>query len=176
MRLTMLALSLAAAACSGQLNSPTSPAPGAGNLSAASARAATGLPFKGSFTGSSSATFVPPITLRITGILEGTATQLGRFTAATVDNVDTTNNTATGTYTFTAADGAQLRATTVGVENEFVPPNISEVTIAATIVGGTGRFEAATGRFMVRITEVIDFITNTATRSGSFEGQLNLNN
>jgi hypothetical protein len=53
--------------------------------------------------------------------------------AASEDRVNTTNNTATGTFDFTAADGDGLWTTTVGAENEFVPPNVSKVTAAATI-------------------------------------------
>src|SRR5688572_30453115 len=146
MRITVVVLCLAAAACTGQSNSPTSPLPGIGQ-SGSSATAGTALPFGGTFTRRSNAVFVPPVTLRISGTEEGTATHLGRFAATTVANVDTTNNTATGTYVFTAANGDRLFATHVGVEDSFVPPNISNVTLRGTITGGTGRFAGATGTF-----------------------------
>jgi hypothetical protein len=48
------------------------------------------------------------------------------------------------------------------------------VTLAATIVGGTGRFAGATGGLTIRFTETIDFATNSATGSGTIEGLLNL--
>jgi hypothetical protein len=110
----------------------------------------------------------------ITGTEAGTATHLGRFTATSEDRVNTTNNTATGSFNFTAANGDRLWTTTVGTENEFVPPNVSKVTFAATIVGGTGRFAGASGQLTIRITQIIDFATNSATGSGTIEGQLNL--
>jgi hypothetical protein len=89
--------------------------------------------------------------------------------------VNTTNNTGTGTVNFTAANGDQLFTRTVGVETAFTPPNISQVTLTATIVGGTGRFQSATGTFSIELTETIDFATGSATGSGSFEGKLTLN-
>jgi hypothetical protein len=136
--------------------------------------AGTELPFQGSFTLKSHSTFEPPITLVIIGTEEGTATHLGRFTAASEDRVNTTNNTASGTFDFTAADGDRLWTTTVGVEDEFVPPNVSKVTAAATIVGGTGRFTGASGHLTIHSTQIIDFATNSATGSGTIEGTLNL--
>jgi hypothetical protein len=44
------------------------------------------------------------------------------------------------------------------------------VTANATILGGTGRFVGATGTFTIWITDTIDFATNSATGTGSFEG------
>jgi hypothetical protein len=89
--------------------------------------------------------------------------------------VDTTNNTSTGTFRLTAANGDQLFTETAGRETEFIPPNISKVTLNARIVEGTGRFAGATGTFTVQRTEAIDFAASSATGSGSFEGHLNLN-
>ena len=185
MRWTIVSLcALMMAACSGQsLNSPTSPtgAMGAPNPSLGTAGVGrtqalggTELPFQGSFTLQSHSTFEPPITLVIIGTEGGNATHLGRFTATSEDRVNTTNNTATGTFNFTAASGDQLWTTTAGAENEFVPPNVSKVTTAATIVGGTGRFAGASGHLTIRTTQTIDFATNSATGSGTIEGQLNL--
>ena len=182
MRLGIVSLCVMAAACSGQgLNAPTSPSVVTATRQEASgsrqtqAQRGTELPFAGSFTRESSAAFEPPITLVITGTQTGTATHLGRFTATSIDRVDTVTNTGTGTLTLTAANGDQLFATTVGAESSFIPPNISNVTQAATIVGGTGRFADATGTFTINITETIDFATNSATGSGSFEGRISLN-
>jgi hypothetical protein len=170
MRWAIVGLCVLAAACSGQGLSPTSP-----SATQLQAQAGTELPFQGSFTRESFAVFEPPITLVITGTATGTATQLGRFTGTSVNRVNTTNNTATGTFNLTAANGDQLLTTINGVENEFVPPNVSKVTLNARIVGGTGRFAGATGAFTIRITEAIDFVANTATGSGSFDGTISLN-
>ena len=179
MRWIVVSLCVLAAGCSQGLNSPTSPTAAAavagaslGQLNVSSNAAS--LPLRGSFTRASSSTFEPPVTLVISGNATGTSTLLGRFTATSVDRVDTTNNTGVGTFDLTAANGDQILATTVGVENSFVPPNISTVTLAATIVGGTGRFAGATGTFTIQLTEVIDFATNSATGSGTFEGEIKL--
>ena len=171
MRWAVVVLCIVAAACSGQGSLPTSPS-ATGPLQA---QPGTELPFQGTFTRQSFAVFEPPITLVITGTQTGTATHLGRFTAASVDRVNTTNNTGTGTFNFTAANGDQLLTTTNGAENEFVPPNVSKVTVNATIVGGTGRFAGAGGAITLRITETIDFVTNRSTGSGTFEGSISLN-
>lgn len=185
MRWTIVGLSLLAAACGSQgLNSPTSPtsaASGAGLSTAApgvnqtQAREGMDLPFHGSFTRESHSSFEPPITLVIVGKQTGTATHVGKLTADSVDRVNTTNNTSTGAYNFTAANGDQLFTETDGVETQFIAPNISKVTLNARIVGGTGRFERATGTFVIHLTEAIDFAASSATGSGSFDGHINLN-
>lgn len=135
----------------------------------------TGLPFRGSYTINTNAVFTPPSTLTIDGTATGAASHLGRFTATTVDVVNTTTATSTGTYTLTAANGDQLFATTAGGEDQFIPPNVSHVTLVATIVGGTGRFASATGTFTIRFVSVLDFATATSSGSGAFDGRINLN-
>jgi hypothetical protein len=92
-----------------------------------------------------------------------------------VDVVDTTTAVSTGTFNLTAANGDQLFTTTTGGEDEFIPPNVSRVTLVATIVGGTGRFDAATGTVTLHQIGVIDFATATSSGSGSFEGHISLN-
>ena len=79
------------------------------------------------------------------GTAEGTATHLGRFTGNVTAEVNP-DNTATGTFTFTAANGDQLSGTFVG-EGVFIPPNTARITEVATIENGTGRFAGATGTF-----------------------------
>ena len=181
MRPIVLSMCVFAAACSDQaLNSPTSPASAAGAPAQTQAQHATQLPFRGSFTGGSIGEVncpptCPPTTLRITGNVEGTATHLGRFTATSVDVVNMATTRSTGTFDLTAANGDQLFTTTTGVEDEFIPPNISHVTTDAMIVGGTGKFVAATGTFAIRRITTIDFAAGTASESGSFEGQIDLN-
>jgi len=191
MRAIVLSISVFAAACSGQVpGSPTSPTGTTATLTrteqpggSAETRAqnGTGLPFHGTFTGHSSSAVdcppaCPPSTLTISGTVEGRATHLGSFSAAFVDVVNLATKTGTGTLDFTAANGDRLLTTTTGGEDGFTEPNISSVTQIATVTGGTGRFAGATGTLTVRYTQVIDFANGTATKSGSFEGQLNLNN
>ena len=74
MRPIILAVSVLAAAFSGQVSptSPTSPA-------LAHSRNATQLPFGGTFTAADQGVVVPP-SLLVQGTGEGTATQLGHFT------------------------------------------------------------------------------------------------
>jgi hypothetical protein len=141
----------------------------------AQAEKGTSLPFSGSYSGGSHSTFQPPITLLLDGTGNGTATHLGAFTLVQVDVVDTTQSKSTGTFTLTAANGDRLSAETSGGEVGFTPPNISEVILSATIVGGTGRFTNASGTFSIHTTQVIDFAAGTAVYTGSFDGHIDLN-
>jgi hypothetical protein len=86
--------------------------------------------------------------------------------------VDQPTATSTGTFNFTAANGDQLFTTTAGGQDAFTPPNVSHVTLVATIVGGTGRFAGATGTFTMQQTSIIDFATGTSSGSGSFDGTI----
>ena len=170
----LLALSVLSAACSDQASTaPTSPT-SAADAPARTQRNATRLPLRGSFTAADFSIVAPPnLTLQGTG--EGTATSLGRFTLATVEVVSLITATGTGTFNLTAADGDQLFATTAGGEDAFTPPNVSHVTMLATIVGGTGRFASATGTFTMERTGTINFAAGTSTSFGSFDGYVDLN-
>ena len=178
MRPILIVLCVFAAACSSErLSSPTSPtstgvaspaSTGVG-LAQTQARGGTELPFRGSFT---TVTDVPPPSAHATA--EGEATHLGRFTGTLTAEV-TSENTSTGTFNFTSADGDQLSGTFVGIEGVFIPPNIGRITEVATIANGTGRFAGATGTFTMIRFDYIDFATGRATGTGTFEGQINLN-
>jgi hypothetical protein len=117
----------------------------------------------------------PPTTLRVTGKDTGEATHLGHFTAIYEDVVYIPATTGTGTLTFTAANGDELFTRYEGGQTEFVPPDLSTLTLVATITGGTGRFAAATGTFTIIRILVVNFATGIGTESGSFEGQISLN-
>ena len=173
MRPMILAVSVLAAACSDQTStSPTSPTIAA--LAQAPSRNATQLPLRGSFTAADRSTVAPP-TLQLQGTGEGNATHLGRFSVTMSEVVSMITATGTGTFDLTAANGDRLFVTTAGGEDAFTPPNVSHVTLVATIVGGTGRFAAATGTFTVERTATINFAAGTSTSFGSFEGRINLN-
>ena len=187
MRQVIFGVCVLTAACSGSIpDSPTVPtsATGARNAtvpaSQTSALRGTELPFHGTFTGTSASCFLdgtcPPGTLIITGRKTGEATGLGRFTAISVaeGTFPPTGDPATGTWDFTAANGDGLFATAVFTPDQFIPPNVQHVTVAATISGGTGRFAAATGAFTVRLVSTLNF-DHTASDSGWFEGHINLN-
>jgi hypothetical protein len=169
MRPIFLGLCVFAAACSSQeANSPTSPtstSTGLGLVQTA-ARGGTDLPFRGSYT---SVIEVPPPSA--VGTVEGTATDLGRFTGRVTAEV--TGNTATGKFTFIAANGDQLSGTFVG-EGVFMPPNTVTRNEIATIENGTGRFARATGTFTMVTVDTIDLATGKATGTGTFEGEINL--
>lgn len=187
MRRLIFGVCVLTAACSGSIpNSPTAPTGSTGARDAivpesqTSAVRGTELPFQGTFTGTSRSCFhdgtCPPGTLIITARTTGEATELGRFTAIIVSTGDfpPTGEPGSATWDFTAANGDRLSATAVGREDEFIPPNVSHVSATATIVGGTGRFGAATGTFTVRRVVTLN-PDHTASESGSFEGHINLN-
>jgi hypothetical protein len=187
MRQVIFGVCVLTAACSGSIpDSPAAPTSAIGArdgtvpASQTSALRGTELPFHGTFTGTSVSCLLdgtcPPGTLIITGRKTGEATQLGRFTAITVAQLafPPTGDPATGTWDSTAANGDRLFATAVFTQDQFIPPNVSHVTVAATISGGTGRFAAATGAFTVRLVSTLN-LDHTGSESGSFEGHINLN-
>ena len=188
MRLMIVCVCLFAAACSGHqaLNSPTLPtgttavapvqAPALRSAASVQAQSIASLPFRGSFTGKTTGTLncpptCPPTIVTIRGTLAGTATHLGRFTATSVDVVDIAAATGTGTFNLTAANGDQLFSTTTGGQEG--PPN-GPIVLTATIVGGTGRFDHASGTFTLRLTQIVDFASATGTETGTFEGHIRL--
>ena len=175
LRPIILAASVLAAACSDQVSyAPTSPTSVA-LAPTQTQRNATRLPLRGSFTAADRSTVAPP-NLLLQGTGEGTATHLGRITLTTAEVVNLATSFGTGTFDLTAANGDQLFATTAGSEDQFTPPNVSHVTLVATIVGGTGRFASATGTFTMERTATINFAAGTSTSFGSFDGHIDLNN
>ena len=181
MRSIVISVCILTGACGSQgLNSPA--APESANAGQAQSSAfGDELPLRGSYTLTSTGAVncpptCPPTVLRVVGTGEGTATQFGLFTLEMVDMVDLVNGGSTGTLAFTAANGDRLFSTTVGIEELFVPPNTSHVRLVVTVVGGTGRFASASGAFIARHVATIDFPTNTASATGSFEGRISLNN
>ena len=174
MRAIVLAASVLAAACSDQAStSPTSPASAA--LTPAQSRNATQVPLRGTFTAADQGVVVPP-SLLVQGTGDGNATHLGRFTMSFSAVADLATPTATGTFTFTAANGDHLFVTFVGNAAETIEPGVVSFTETLTIVGGTRRFVGATGTFIMRRLADIDFATGTSTSVGSFDGHINLKN
>ena len=135
------------------------------------AMAATERPFRGSFTGV--AVLAEPrcgsdVTLGFAAF--GTATHLGRiegqasncsdesFPVASVDVFD-------GVVTFVAADGSTITAEYEGVQQAPVHW-VAAYSITMTVVGGTGRFEGASGSWST--SGLLDF--NDLTITGAFDG------
>ena len=175
LRSVIAVLTVCGAACSGEaLRSPASPTGVPAGAGRQAAQSGSQLPLHGAFRFDATGVSIPPTRVS-TATATGTSTELGRFTATIVDNVNLPTATATGTFTLTAANGDQLFATTSGGEDAFVPPNVSHTTSTATIVGGTGRFAAATGVFTVHAITTIDFIAATSTGTGTFDGVNDLN-
>jgi len=165
MRPILVGLCVFSIGCSGQALSPTSPTPAGGSLSATSFTSHE-LPFSGSLTATETGVLAFP-TLSETGSAQGTATHLGRYTAVFEAIVNLLDGTATGSYTFTAANGDQLSATFTGLG---VPAGgtLASITETLTITGGTGRFAGAGGTLVVK--RLLDQSTNES--SGSIEGSI----
>jgi hypothetical protein len=98
----------------------------------------------------------------------GTATRLGQFEVTAAHFVNTVARTAAGTYVFTAANGDMLTADFTGQASLTTTPGVLHVVETATITGGTGRFEGATGEFVVD--RLFDRVAGTTT--GTFEGTI----
>lgn len=135
------------------------------------AMGATERPFRGSFlgvAGPAEPRCGSDVTLGFTAI--GTATHLGRiegqasncsdasFPAASVDVHD-------GVVTFVAADGSTITAEYEGVQQAPVD-GVAAYSMTMTVVGGTGRFEGASGSWAA--SGQLDF--NDLTITGAFDG------
>jgi len=130
------------------------------------------VPFKGTLEGSYSAAPMNPSTPWIVSVqldATGNATHLGKFTYDFPHVVDrsTVPSIAHGTCTITAANGDQMFADVTG-KATLVAPGVLHAVETATIWGGTGRFENASGSYTVdRL-----LYQATLTTSGSFEGTI----
>lgn len=119
------------------------------SLSATSSIAAAPVtPFKGRITGEfvSTPTGTPAI-FHSVAQAQGNGTHIGRFTKITDDTFNFSTGEVTGSFTMTTANGDLLR----GSYHGFVVPNSATTftwSLDATIDGGTGRFEDATGAFV----------------------------
>ena len=168
-RSIILALSVIATACSGDISSSTlSPT----DASFVQTKGAQPVRFSGSIVTADQAVVAPPFLLA-TGTGEGTATHLGRFTATYEATAELATSTATGTYRFTAANGDRLVATFAG-SAVVIQPGLERFTEVLTVVSGTGRFAAASGTFTLVRLVTIDFATGTSTATGSMEGAITL--
>ena len=126
------------------------------------------VPFKGSLEGVVTRAGMPPI-VSVNVNATGNASQLGSFAVAIPHTVNIGTRTATGEYLFVAANGDTLTATFEGASMPTAAdPTVLAIVEHATITGGTGRFEGATGSFT---TERL-YDTVTGTTAGSFEGTI----
>jgi hypothetical protein len=131
------------------------------------------VPFKGILEGSFTAIAdLPPANNRFLDA-EGEATLLGHFTYDFPHSVDRSMTPATGVgcSIFTAANGDEVHAYIEGEAELFEVVNGIVILLGVEeglILGGTGRFENASGSFV--ITRFID--TGNLTTIGSFEGTI----
>jgi hypothetical protein len=135
---------------------------GGAAFSAASAE----IPFKGSLSGTQSATPLQPPFAFVNGSATGNATHLGTFTAEFPHTVNFATRTGEGVYTFTAANGDTLTADFTGQAQGASP--LVDIVEQATVTGGTGRFAGASGTFTVQRR----FNQTTGVTEGSFEGTM----
>src|SRR4051812_25588190 len=131
------------------------------------AAAGEAVPFKGSLEGDVPHPPAPPF-YSVLVEAAGNATHLGQFTVSIPHLVNTSTRTAAGTYIFTAANGDTLTADFIGHAAPSGTPGVLAIVEVATITGGTGRFEGATGSFT---TERL-FDTINLTTVGSFSGTI----
>ena len=110
------------------------------------------LPFKGRSSGVVTTTGFDPVAMIASTHVEGQgqATHLGQFTVTGDVDVNVVTGIAEGTWTLTAANGDRLFLTMTG-------RGIDETHGIGTftVVGGTGRFEGATGLLQLAITFAI---------------------
>lgn len=123
-------------------------------------------PFKGTLAGTASITPLggPMVAVEIEA--SGTATHLGRFTLQAPHVVNQATLSAVGTYLITAANGDTITADLAGTARMVEPPNVIAISETATVTGGTGRFEGATGSILV--TRMFNRATGVTT--GTLEG------
>jgi hypothetical protein len=152
-----------------QPSGSTAPASAADSaVTTAAVHSAHAVPFTGTLDGTVTTTPLQPPLANVLIAATGNATHLGRFTVEIPHLVNFETATGEGTYTFTAANGDLLTAHFTGTADTSTP--IFAIVEHATITGGTGRFEDATGSFTVhRLYDVA-----AGTTSGTIEGTIAL--
>jgi hypothetical protein len=168
MRHFAVVLCICAAACSGDPSrSPTSPSrANVGGAAGAQVNNGSQLPFKGTLDALETSQFQPPGTVLASDVGTGNSTHLGRFTFVSTFRIDVMTSTAVGTITMTSANGDTVVASFTG--HGVTTAGVVAVVETATITGGTGRFAAAAGAFVLERSVV----QATGITSGSFSGTI----
>jgi uncharacterized alpha/beta hydrolase family protein len=134
---------------------------------AAPAAGERNLLLKGSLESTETHQVVAP-TIFVTGSGSGNATQLGLYTFNEEAKVTIPSLTSTTSTILTAADGSTLLGEGTGQGTVINPPFIVSIVENYTVIGGTGRFEGASGNFTV------ERVLNRATgvSSGTINGSI----
>ena len=164
MRYAMVGFAIFAAACAGDApTAPTSPFSSLGEAAVTDARGGSDLPFRGTLEATETAN----------GALHnlvgtGHATHLGRFaltSAFTVTAGVPPTATASGTATWTAANGDEISTNVTGLGIVTFP------TVATTetheITGGSGRFANVSGTIIVQRVINLQTLASSAEISGT---------
>jgi len=171
MRYVVIGLCVFAVACSGQGSAgPTSPSSAIGDAAVTEAKGGSALPFKGQLQSTEHVVSMPDADTTVRH-LDGTgnATHLGQFTMSADFTVTMSTGNATGTATWTAANGDQIRASVVGHGDIVAFPTVT-IAETHTITGGTGRFANASGH--ITIERSANLLTGVST--GSLSGTISL--
>jgi hypothetical protein len=161
---------MVAAACGSEVpGAPTSPSTAISGTAATDAKGGSALPFTGTLE-STERVESAGATADVRH-LDGTghATHLGRFALSADFTVTRATGNATGTATWTAANGDEIVASVVGHGDILVFPTVT-IAETHTITGGTGRFANASGT--IRISRSANIVTGVS--SGSLSGDINL--
>jgi hypothetical protein len=129
--------------------------------------AAKEVPFKGKLQAVESFDFQFP-TLFVDGSGSGNATHIGRYTVTYEWEVDLQTLVGIGTFHFIAANGDSLFTEATGQATPTEDPDVLFTEAMHTIVGGTGRFDGASGEF----TAVGLLNAVTGVRSDTLRGTL----
>lgn len=163
MRYLVLGFCVVTAACADtRSSSPTTPTSMISGTASTDATGGSELPFSGTLQATETATGA---LRRLTGT--GEATHLGRFTLLSEFTViPPPASTASGTATWTAANGNEIFTTVAGQAVVTFP--VAAIVETHTITGGTGRFAGASGTLLVeRSLNVL-----TLASSGSIAGTI----
>ena len=160
MRYLMIGLCVVAAACGSEVpGAPTSPSTAISGTAGTDAKGGSALPFKGSLQSNEGVVLAGETA--DDRHLEGTgnATHLGRFTLIADFTVTRKTGDATGTATWTAANGDQIFVDVFGHGDIVVFPTVT-IAETHTITGGTGRFADASGE--IDISRSADIVTGVS--------------
>ena len=161
MRYLLIGFCVFAASCAGEApRSPTSPSIAGASIT--DAKGGSELPFRGTLQATETEN----------GALHhlvgtGEATHLGRFTFNSHFTVTAPPPAASGTATWTAANGDQLFTTVTGKAVVTFP--IADIDETHTITGGTGRFAGASGTILVERSLNLQSLASSALLTGTID-------